>query len=94
MYPTLANGDYVVISTLFWRLKADDIVVVEHPEYQKIIKRIDTIDDQGHLWLKGDNEASLSPEKMGWIKKQWLVGKVIYTIKPRSRSQSKHCKPS
>ena len=80
MYPVVAENDYIVISHLFWQLNADDIVVVDHPIYKKIVKRIMATAENGDLWLRGENTDSVSSEKLGWIKKQWVKGKVIYII--------------
>jgi len=80
MYPALVDSDYIVINHFFWQLSAGDIVVVDHPIYQYIIKRIVTIANNGDLWLKGDNISSVKPEMIGWIKQRWIKGKVIYTI--------------
>lgn len=82
MYPALVEDDYIVINHLFLKLNAGDIIVVDHPIYKIIIKRIVTIADNGDLWLRGDNIDSVTSEKMGWIKEHWVIGKVIYTINP------------
>ncbi|MFQ3190250.1 MAG: nickel-type superoxide dismutase maturation protease [Paraglaciecola sp.] len=80
MYPVMAENDYIVINHLFWQLNAGDIIVVDHPIYKKIIKRIMATAKNGDLWLRGENTGSVTPEKMGWIKTQWVKGKVIYII--------------
>ncbi|MFT7372617.1 MAG: nickel-type superoxide dismutase maturation protease [Oleiphilaceae bacterium] len=81
MYPVMVEGDYIVINHLFWQLNAGDIIVVNHPIYKNIIKRIVAIATNGDLWLRGENIDSVTPEKMGWVKEHWVKGKVIYTIK-------------
>jgi len=82
MYPVMVEGDYIVINHIFWQLNAGDIIVVDHPIYSNIVKRIVTIARNGDLWLKGENIDSVTSEKMGWVKELWVRGKVIYTINP------------
>ena len=82
MYPALVESDYIIINRLFWTLNTGDIIVADHPIYKHIIKRVVTIANNGDLWVRGDNINSVTPENMGWIKKQWVKGKVIHTISP------------
>ena len=82
MSPSLEPGDFVLASRLYLSLKPNDIIIVNHPIYSDIIKRIDRIDENNQLWLKGDNiYHSVSSEKMGAIDKKQLKGKVIYSIR-------------
>ncbi|PIE43619.1 MAG: peptidase S24 [Gammaproteobacteria bacterium] len=83
MSPSLQNGDYI-LACLWprWLLKPKQIIVLKHPIYGDIIKRIDTIDEQGQLTLIGDNHRSVSREAMGKISKQIKTWKVIKRIKP------------
>ncbi|MGH1438615.1 MAG: S24 family peptidase [Cellvibrionaceae bacterium] len=83
MSPFVSSDDYVITSSFFLSLHINDIIVVKHPIYNKVIKRIKTIDKNGNLWLTGENSGSLSSKKMGLIDKQWVLCKVIYTIKKR-----------
>ncbi|MFT5760769.1 MAG: signal peptidase I [Alteromonadaceae bacterium] len=82
MYPVMVEGDYIVINHIFWQLNAGDIIVVDHPIYSNIVKRIVTVARNGDIWLRGENIDSVTPEKMGWVKRLWVRGKVIYTINP------------
>jgi len=82
MYPALVENNYIVINHFFRKLHVGDIVIVDHPVYKHIIKRILTIAENGDLWLIGDNIVSITSEKMGWIKTPWIKGRVIYTIRP------------
>lgn len=81
MEPTLAAGDFVLASRWLYYLSIGDYIVVEHPKYQRIIKRIVTICPKQGLWLSGDNPKSLTSEQMGWLDKRCVVAKVIKQIK-------------
>ena len=80
MVPRLQNGDFVFISRWQRSLKVGDLVVVDHPLYQFIVKRVLEIDDHGLLWVGGENESSLKPQELGWIAPNRLVGKVLFCI--------------
>ncbi|AFJ03607.1 hypothetical protein Q7C_2482 [Methylophaga frappieri] len=64
------------------RIKKDDVIVANHPNYGRIIKRV----REHHLdnyFLEGDNlVASTSAAKLGSVNRQQIVGKVIWRIKP------------
>ena len=80
MLPTLKHNDFVVC--FGWkgkRYKVGDVVVVTHPEFKTIIKRIAQIHPTQGLLLAGDNAFSTAPERMGWIAPKQIIGKVVFT---------------
>lgn len=80
MLPELADGDFVLISQLFFRLKQSDLVVVNHPKYKRIIKAIKQVSKtQGYL-LEGRHPSSVSSDEMGWVQTEDILGKVIFTV--------------
>lgn len=81
MMPSLAGGDYVIASRYFRRLKKGDLVIVDHPHYKRIVKRIHTMSENHKLLLSGENAQSISCEKMGWVSTSTVYGKVIFSIK-------------
>ena len=84
MLPYLAAGDFVIACCLFFPIKPGDYIVANHPQYQRIIKRVDSICPQRGYWLAGENTASVSSEKMGWLSKEHILAKVIVKVrKPR-----------
>ncbi len=80
MEPTLYSGDFVLTTRLFRRLSVGDLVVCQHPQFGRIIKRIEAIDIDGRYLLKGDNPSSLTPERMGWLERSKMTAKVWLTI--------------
>ncbi|MBM6550727.1 hypothetical protein JQX58_06555 [Marinomonas ostreistagni] len=80
MSPTLHHGDYVITRTCLLNLHAGDVVVVQHPQFDIIIKRIAAILPHG-LTLQGDNlAASTSSERMGLVSHARVLGKVIKCV--------------
>ena len=82
MLPNYCPGDYV----LAWRharrsLKIGDVVVVKHPRFGTIIKRIQQVVDPTTFTLSGDNaEASTDSSEIGPIPLDQVAGKVMWRI--------------
>ena len=82
MLPSFEPNQYVVC----WRwpgtrFRVGDVVVVRHPAYDLIIKRVLQTDSTRGYLLRGDNSASTSTEALGWVKKAEILGRVIYRVK-------------
>lgn len=82
MVPTLAGNDYVITSC-FLSPKENRLVVVNHPIYKQLIKRIKLIQKDGTLLLVGDNKESLTTKEMGHFSKKELCGVVWFCIKAK-----------
>lgn len=80
MLPNFQSGDYVIALKIFRykSLKAGDVVIINHPVYNEIIKRIRSIELDGSILLQGDGFQTTSSEKIGAVKKEWLIGKVYF----------------
>lgn len=80
MAPNYNPDDFVVsFGRRNKQYRINDVVVVEHPVYGRIIKRVVGI-DSGKLLLAGDNPASTSSNQLGWLTKDQVIGKVIWHI--------------
>ncbi len=80
MSPTLDHQDFILVLRLPWtQFREGQVVLVEHPQYQLIIKRIHTIKNHKIL-LIGDNPCSLSTEAMGWINQHQIIGQLCWHI--------------
>ncbi|WP_344797406.1 nickel-type superoxide dismutase maturation protease [Litoribacillus peritrichatus] len=80
MFPTLNQGDFVIASLWFRRLMPNQLVIVKHPIYGTLVKRIQSVQPNDGFTLCGDNPESVSSEKMGLVKRQQIIGKVIYSV--------------
>lgn len=84
MTPTLYQGDYVLCLTWpLFRFKESQVVVVNHPKYQTIIKRIKhikQISDKRSYWLVGDNPLSTSSQELGFVTQENIAGLVLLKI--------------
>ena len=79
MMPGLKSGDIVLIDP-YAKGSVGDIVIAGHP-YKKsvrLMKRVDSIDENGRYFLIGDNpDASTDSRSFGSIAVSDVTGKVI-----------------
>lgn len=82
MEPFLKDGETVFVSIipyLFKESKINDIVVFKFSK-KFLIKRIEKIENYKYF-VRGDNEKdSLDSRKIGFLKKNQILGKVIYKL--------------
>ena len=84
MAPTLAHGDFVI----GWRpsrrrpVRVGDVVVVQHPYYGRMIKRVSACRGDGTLSLKGDNAATVASIDMGAIRRDQVLSRAQLRISP------------
>ena len=81
MLPSLGSGDYVIASQLYFTVCVNDVLVVNHPGYERIIKRVAKVCPKRGVWLSGDHEESVTSKQMGWIARSYIQAKVIWAIK-------------
>lgn len=84
MTPTFSQGDYVLCLTWpLFSLAESQVVVVNHPKYQTIIKRIKRIkkiSDKKGYFLVGDNPQSTSSQELGFVTQENIAGLVLLKI--------------
>lgn len=81
MSPILHDGDFVLTSCWYKKLKIGHLVVVDHALYGLIVKKVLHIAPDGQLWLGSENNKSLQSERIGWVSDRRVVGKVIFCIR-------------
>ncbi len=85
MYPTISEGSIVFVSFikyLFTNPKVGDIIVVKTNKFNNIpiLKRVSDIKNNEY-YILGDNlNDSLDSRKFGYIRKQDIVGKVLFSL--------------
>lgn len=80
MAPSLSHGDYLIISKARI-LRPGFIVLVEHPKYGMIVKRVIAVTDAA-VKLSGDNPDSTSSEALGLISLDKVIGRARLAITP------------
>ena len=94
LFPLIQEGDFVIVFKIpfsLWRFlqyHVGDIVILKHPYYGVLIKKIDWLSEDGQkYYVVGTHSESIDSRQFGLVEYKWLVGKVIWHIQvPRSRS--------
>lgn len=77
MLPRFDDGDVVVASGWFRKLRPHDVVIIRHDGREKI-KRVQH-NAGGKLFLVGDNQTeSTDSRHFGWVDEGIVVGKVLW----------------
>lgn len=77
MLPTLKPGQEVLVWCWFLNPQEGDIVAIK-VNGKKMIKRIQSCNGRS-IFVIGDNkERSSDSRKFGWIKKDQIIGKIIW----------------
>ena len=80
MHPSYSHNDFIVcFSRTLLAVKVGDSVVVDHPQFGSIVKRVQKI-KENKLWISGDNPLSTCSEKFGWVPIHQIIGKVILKV--------------
>jgi signal peptidase I len=83
--PEFQEGDFVLIAKipfLLNHLSPGDVVIFRHPDYGVMIKKIDFLlpgDDE--IFVTGTHDQSIDSRRFGPIKRDDLIGKVIWHIR-------------
>ncbi len=83
MFPALKEGDAVLINRSK-KVSEGDIVLAKHPfkESVKILKRVKNFDENGDLFLTGDNgDESTDSRTFGAVPLKYLIGKATSRLK-------------
>jgi phage repressor protein C with HTH and peptisase S24 domain len=82
--PEYQNGDFVLISKipfLFVTPSPGDIVAFRQPGYGLLIKRIQQLIPDGGANVIGSHPESIDSRVFGPVKKEYILGKVIWHIR-------------
>jgi len=81
MLPTFAPDDYLIL-TKARALRSGFVVLVDHPKYGTIVKRVKSVAGDA-VTLEGDNlSESTSSEDMGDVPLKHIRGRVRWSVKP------------
>lgn len=80
MRPTLVPGDYMIIIKAR-ALRPGFVVLVDHPEYGVIVKRVVSVSG-ATLRLVGDGHVTTETADMGDVAVSQVMGRVRWAVKP------------
>jgi len=63
------------------RAKPGDVVLVDHPRFGRIVKSIRDVDADG-ISLSGQSKFSVSTARLGKVRPDRVIGKMIHLIPP------------
>jgi signal peptidase I len=83
--PEYREGDFVLITKIPFflkKIKEGDIIVFEHALYGIMIKRVDRVVLEGNeIYVVGTHIHSVDSRQFGPIRKEAVIGKVIWHIR-------------
>ena len=83
MAPTIPDQSYVLARKAQSLIAKESLLIIDHMNYGKILKKLVKVDDNKKLWFEGENFSSISKEMIGPIKFQNVVGKVVFIVKSK-----------
>ena len=70
------------IPIFFRRLNQGDVLVLRHPDYGTLIKRVDRLGtDAGEIYVTGTQDDSVDSRQFGPMRMKQILGKVIWHIR-------------
>lgn len=89
LLPEYQEGDYVLIAKipfLLGSLRRGDVVVFRHPLYGMMIKKVSRVAGDGkEIYVAGTHENSVDSRQFGAVRKDALIGKMVWHIGKPSR---------
>jgi signal peptidase I len=89
LVPEYGEGDFVLIAKIPFFLnsyRVGDVVVFDQPSYGVLIKKIERIVGGGkEFFVIGTHEHSIDSRLFGAVKKDSIIGKVIWHIRKPAR---------
>jgi signal peptidase I len=82
--PEYQNGDFVIISKipfLFVPPSPGDVIAFRQPGYGLLIKRIESLKQNGGVDVIGSHPESIDSRVFGSIRRESILGKVIWHIR-------------
>lgn len=88
MYPTLINGEKILVKR-FGTPKKNDIIICMNPVSNKkecyLVKRIVEIKNNTYFVMGDNTKDSVDSRTFGWIDKKLLIGKMIMKLPARKK---------
>lgn len=79
MYPTLKDGQLILIQKSFLRYDINNIYIYKSPDGLEVVKRLKNNREDDALFFEGDNKNfSRDSRHYGFVTENNIIGKVIY----------------
>jgi len=84
MSPLIDCDSFVVTKSAKNIYKIDQLFVFKHPLFGNLVKKLINIDSSNLYWFEGINNSSISSRSIGPIKKEQIIGQVIFSVSKSS----------
>lgn len=84
LIPEFQPGDFVFVSKipfLYLPPSPGDVIAFRQPGYGLLIKRIQQVTPENHLFVIGSHAESIDSRVFGSVRPENLIGKVIWHIR-------------
>ncbi len=84
LVPEYSQGDFVLVSKIPLLVSAPSpgmVIAFRQPGYGLLIKRIESITDNGGLSVIGTHPESIDSRTFGLVQRENVIGKVIWHIR-------------
>ena len=88
MQPSFNDGDFIIYLKRIFSVKpypVSSLLIVDHPKYGTILKRVLSADNNSGYRLISDNPTGVSSEELGTCPLKSIKGRVIYHIESKNR---------
>jgi nickel-type superoxide dismutase maturation protease len=82
--PDFSQGDFVLVSKIpyfFSRPRQGEVIAFHQPGYGLLIKRIDSVEAEGQLLVRGTMPDSVDSRIFGPVQPANILGRVIWHIR-------------
>ena len=81
MSPSAPDHSYVLARKTQSTITKESLLIIDHKNYGKILKKLVKVEDNKKFWFEGENFSSISKEMIGPIKFENIIGKVVFVVK-------------
>ena len=84
MSPSIDCDSFVITKSVRSIYTINQLFVFKHSVYGNLVKKLINIDTSNLYWFEGINNSSISSSSIGPIKKEQIIGQVIFSVSKSS----------
>ncbi len=84
MSPNISDDSFIITKPFSNIRNKNKLLIFKHKVYGKLVKRLNNIDSSNFFWFKGDSYTSISMDDIGPIKREQIIGEIIFSISKSS----------
>lgn len=79
MHPLLPDGSFALFRAVK-SVKRSDVVLVDHPRFGIIVKKVSAVSINGRIGLRGISSASTPSRELGHVEPDCVLGRMAFKI--------------